>query len=59
MVQWKTMRQPAQVANGSYTWQVAYHLDEAAGSPLAATLQQLYPRSVSSLLERIACCCLA
>lgn len=38
-----------QVANGSYSWQVAYHLDEAAGNPLAATLQQLYPRSVSSM----------
>jgi hypothetical protein len=47
------------VANGSYSWQVAYHLDEAAENPLAATLHQLYPRSVSSLLGCIAGCCLS
>lgn len=35
-----------QAVNGSYRWQVAYHLDDTDGNPLAATLQQLYPRSV-------------
>lgn len=35
----------SQVSNGSYAWQVAYHLDDVVGSALAATLQQLYPRS--------------
>lgn len=41
-----TLKLRLQVVNGSYLWQVAYHLDEMAGNPLAATLQQLYPRSV-------------
>jgi hypothetical protein len=50
------VRGPVQGANGSYTWQVAYHLDEAAGNPLAATLQQLYPRSVTRCVTQQAPC---
>ncbi len=42
-----------QVVNGSYQWQVAYRLEQSTGSALSATLQQLYPQSVSGAEQTV------